>query len=80
MNVDTGEFRNLAAQVAELTEQVRQLAAKEFSMDHFFEAGVACGQDRARGALLGRAARTSQASRRGGPRQAHLRAVDGGLR
>ena len=81
MNVDTAEFRNLAAQVAELADQIQQLRAKEFSMEHSFAAGVALGEERARGALLGKAARTSgpaRPARTAGPRPGHLRVMDGG--
>jgi hypothetical protein len=77
VNVDTGQFAALVGQVAELTEQVRQLTARETSREAFFAAGVAHGEDRARGALLGRAGQASQAPRRSGPRPAHLRPVDG---
>jgi hypothetical protein len=38
VNVSAGQFQALTAQLAELTEQVRQLAAKEFSAEMFFEA------------------------------------------
>lgn len=78
MQVDTGAFAALTDQVAELAEQVRQLAVKEVSAEAFFQAGFATGETRAREAMLGRAAGTSQAPRPRSGRPAHLRAVDGG--
>ena len=74
MNVDTGAFENLAAQIAELAEQIRDLRAEKFSAEMFFAAGVEHGRER----MLGKAARTSGAAtpaRTAGPRPAHLRAV-----
>ena len=70
MNVSTGAFEALTAQVAELAEQVRQLAVKEAAADAFFQAGYAAGETRAQEALLGRAARTSRPAT---PRLSHLR-------
>lgn len=78
MEVDTGQFRALVGQVAELAEQVRQLAVKEVSAEAFFQAGYATGESRTREAMLGRAAGTSQAPRPRSVRPGHLRSVDGG--
>lgn len=75
MEVDTGAFRALTDQVAEMAEQVRQLAVKEFTMDLFFQAGYAAGETHTREAMLGRAAQTSRPA---APRPPHLRVVGGG--
>jgi hypothetical protein len=72
VNVSTGAFEVLTEQLAELTEQVRQLAVSEASDEVFFAAGRAYGETRAREALLGRAAQTSRPA---GPRLSHLRVV-----
>jgi hypothetical protein len=72
MNVSTGAFEALTAQLAELTEQVRQLAVREASAEVFFAAGRAYGETRARATLLGRAAQTSRPAT---PRLSHLRVV-----
>ncbi len=77
MNVSTGEFRALTDQVAALAEQVRGVVQREFAVEMVYEAGYAAGETAARGALLGRAAKTSRTSR---PRPSHLRPVPGGLR
>jgi hypothetical protein len=77
VNVSTSAFEDLTAQVAELTEQVRRLAAKEFGEEMFYAAGRAHGETAAREAMLGRAAKTSRAA---APRPSHLRAVPGGPR
>jgi hypothetical protein len=74
MVVDTGAFEALTAQLAELTEQVRELAAKEFSAEAFFQAGYAHGETRTREAMLGRA---TQASRPAALRPSHLSVVGG---
>jgi hypothetical protein len=74
VNVSTGQFQALTAQLAELTEQVRQLAVKEVSADMFFQAGCAHGETRTREAMLGRAA---QASRPAARRPSHLSVVGG---
>jgi hypothetical protein len=75
MVVDTGAFETLTAQLAELTEQVRQLAAREVTAEHYFEVGRAAGETSAREAMLGRAA---QASRPAAPRARRLSVVSGG--
>ncbi len=77
MNVSTGAFEALTAQLAELTEQVRQLAVKEVYAEGIFQAGVATGETRTREAMLVRAAQTSRPA---SPRPSHLRAVPGGPR
>jgi hypothetical protein len=74
MNVSTGAFEALTAHLAELTEQVRQLAAEEFSAEMFFQAGCVQGETRTREAMLGRAA---QASRPAARRPSHLSVVGG---
>jgi hypothetical protein len=74
VNVSTGAFEALTAQLAELTEQVRRLAAKEFSEEMFFKAGYASGETRTREAMLGRAAQTSRPAAR---RPSHLSVVGG---
>lgn len=73
MQVDTGQFQALTAQVGELTEAVRKLGAREAILEAAFEAGYSAGAAHVRGELYGRAARTTTARR---PRR--LRAVDGG--
>jgi hypothetical protein len=75
MAVDTGAFQVLTAQLAELTEQVRQLAVKEFTAEAIFQAGYATGETRTREAMLGRAAQTSRPA---APRARHLSVVSGG--
>jgi hypothetical protein len=75
MNVSTGAFEALTAQLAELTEQVRQLAVREATDEAFFAVGRAYGETRAREALLGRAAQTSRPAT---PRPSHLSVVGGG--
>ena len=72
MNVDTGAFQDLAAQVAEMAERVAELAARDVAVEHILGAGYEAGQSAARSSLLGRAAETSAAAR---PRPAHLRLV-----
>ena len=71
MNVSTGEFAALTAQVGELAEQVRELAARQVIERTFFDAGFAAGQN----AMLGRAAKTSRPAT---PRPSHLHSVGGG--
>lgn len=75
MNVDTGAFQALTDQVAEMAERVRQIAARDFSLEHMWAAGYAAGEAAAREAMPGRGARTSAAA---SPRIRHLRAGDGG--
>jgi hypothetical protein len=72
VNISTGAFEALTTQLAELTEQVRQLAARDMAADFFFQAGLATGETKAREALLGRAAKTSRPA---APRPSHLRVV-----
>jgi hypothetical protein len=72
VNVSTGAFEALTAQLAELTEQVRQLATKEFGAEALFQAGYATGETRTREAMLGRAGQTSRPAV---PRPSHLRVV-----
>ena len=71
MNVSAGQFQALTEQVAEMAERVRQIAARDFALDHIFAAGEAATRE----AMLGRAARTSAAAR---PRPSHLSVVGGG--
>jgi len=68
-------MRQLADQIAELTEQVRQLAMREASAEHYFEAGRACGADSTRAAMLGKAASTARMPK---PRPHYLRPVSTG--
>ena len=75
MNVSTGAFEALTAQVAELTQMVRDLATYRAASEYRFHKGYHCGQNAARDALLGRAASTSAAAR---PRPSHLSVVGGG--
>lgn len=77
MNVSTAAFEALTAQVAELIEQIRQLAAREVAAEHYFEVGRAAGETSAREAMLGRAAKTARPARL---RPVHLQPVQGGLR
>ena len=72
MNVDTGAFQNLAAQVAEMAERLAELAVRDVAVEHMFAAGYEAGQSAARSSLLGRAAETSAPARL---RPAHLRLV-----
>ena len=71
------ELAALRAQVAELTELVRTIVSKEACEEAFFAAGVSEGEKRARGALLGKAARTSSLRTRPGrgPHPGNLHAV-----
>ena len=77
MNVDTGEFRALTAQLARLTKQVTKLTEWKIHTDAFFEVGRMRAAEDARAELLGKAAERSRAPR---PRPGYLRAVDGGQR
>jgi hypothetical protein len=74
VNVDTGAFQALTAQVAALAEEVRGLAARGFSLDAAFRAGCVAGEVIARDAMPGQAPRTARTAR---PRPRHLRAVGG---
>jgi hypothetical protein len=78
VNVDTGAFQALTAQVEQLAEHVEHLTRFKVFADEFYDAGYRRGEADARAALLGRAAQTSREARPRGPRPAHLRAVDGG--
>ena len=64
MNVDTGAFPALTAQVAELAEQVRQLAQARMVLEAAFAAG--------------RAHEREDRTRRPAARPRYLRSVDGG--
>lgn len=75
MNVSTGAFEALTAQVAEIAERVRELAVRDVATEHMFAAGFAAGEAATREALLGRAARTSRPA---SPRPSHLSVVGGG--
>jgi hypothetical protein len=70
------ELAALRAQVTELAELVREVVARDFTMEHFWQAGHAHGEETARQALYGRAARTSREPRSTGLRTNHLRSVD----
>jgi len=81
VNVSTGAFEALTAQVAEMAERVGELAERDFDMRHTFAAGYAAGEADTRAAMLGRAAETSRTHvRLRGGRPSHLRAVPGGPR
>jgi hypothetical protein len=73
VNVSTGALEALTAQVAELAERVREIAAREFAEQVFFEAGFAAGQDSIRRSVgvpvRSRAERPARAAR------GHLRPV-----
>jgi len=58
------ELEAIRAQLAELTEQVRQLAAWKMYADTFWTVGYQEGETAARRALLGHAAETSKATSR----------------
>jgi hypothetical protein len=75
VNVDTGAFQALTAEVARLAEAVRGMAVREVAIEMVFEAGRAAGQDDIRDAMPGRAAETSRKPR---PRPGHLQAINGG--
>ena len=72
MNVSTGAIEALTEQVAELTEQVRGLAARGYAAEMFFQVGYAARETATREAMLGRAAQTSRPA---APRPSHLRVV-----
>jgi hypothetical protein len=77
VNVDTGAFEALTAQVAKLTEAVQAEVLKSITLDAIFDAGFAAGQDDIRKSMgqpsRGRARATRRAAGSG-----HLRAVQGG--
>lgn len=72
MQVDTGEFHALRAEIARLAAEVGRLTDREVDADLFFEAGLAAGEARTRDELVGKATRTSKAAK-----VRHLRAVNG---
>ena len=72
MNVDTGAFQALTAQLADLTEQVRVLAQTRITLEAAFDAGMICGEERAERHLLGRTAETARPPM---PRPSRLRVV-----
>ena len=63
----------LTDHLAELTEQVRQLAVREAVTDTFWSAGYAAGAEHERAALLGKAHETSTVVKPSRP--GHLKSV-----
>jgi hypothetical protein len=77
VNVSTGAFEALTAQVAKLTEAVQTEFLKSVTLDAIYAAGFAAGQDDVRKSMD-----QPSRGRARGPRRAagsgHLRAVQGG--
>ena len=80
MTVDTGAFLALTAEVRQLAEQVRGMAAREGALEAAFEAGRSACQDDIRRSMGMPVKSRGERPRAGAASRGHLQAVPGGLR